>query len=63
MGELMICDDDMLIYLGDSVDIIKHTTQNRIITNLQQWLWEVFCQLAQACGVACCYYYILHFVN
>lgn len=51
-GKLMISDDDVLVYLGDSVYIIKHTAEDGVSTYLQQGLGEVLRELAQASGIA-----------
>ena len=50
-GELMVSDDDMLVDIGDGVDIIEHTAKNGVITYLEQWFGEVLGELAQAGGV------------
>jgi hypothetical protein len=60
MGELVVRDDDVLIYLGDSVDIIKHTTENRIFSYFEQGLGEVLGELTKTGGVACCYNHTFH---
>jgi hypothetical protein len=56
----MVRNDDMLIYLRNSVDIIQHSSQDSILTNLQQWLWEVPCQITKPRGVSRRYNYIFH---
>ena len=61
MSKLMVRDDDMLINLGNLIDVIEHTAKNRILTNLQQRLREVLCQLPQPCGIPRCNYNIFHF--
>ena len=60
VGELVVGDDDVLVDLGDAVDIREHPTENRGVTDLQQGLGEVLRQLAQARGVSGCNDYILH---
>ena len=56
----MVRDNDMLINLRNLVDIIEHPTQNRVLTYLQQWLWEILCQLPQPRGISCRNNNILH---
>ena len=60
-GKLMIGDDDMLIDIGDSIDIIEHTTKDGVVTNLEQWFGEVLCKIPQASGVASGDYNGFHF--
>ena len=45
-SKLMVGDNDMLIYLWNSVDIVQHPSQDGILSNLQQWFWEVLSQLS-----------------
>lgn len=60
VGELMVGDDDVLIYLWYLVDIIKHTTEDGALPYLEEWLWEVLCQFAKASGIASGNNYIFH---
>ena len=53
-------DDDVLINIGNTVDIVKHTAENGGFPYLKQRLREVLCQFAKPCGVSCGYNYILH---
>ena len=59
----MVGDDDVLINLGDGVDIIEHATENGVFSYLEQGLGKVLGELTQTGGVACCYYDIFHFTN
>jgi len=45
VGELVVGDDDVLINLGDRVDIIEHATQDGVGTYLEQGLGEVLGEL------------------
>ena len=51
-SKLMVRNDDMLIYLRNTIDIIQHPSQDGILTYLQQWLWEVLRQLSKPRGVS-----------
>ena len=61
MSKLMVRDNDVLINLGNLIDVIEHTAEDRILTNLQQRLREVLRQLPQSCGIPSCNYNIFHF--
>ena len=61
VGKLVVGDDDVLIDVGNGIDVIKHTSQDSVVAYLQQRLGKVLCQFAKASGVTCCYYYILHY--
>ena len=50
-GELMICDDDVFIDVGDGIDVVQHTAEDGVVTNLQQGFGEILGQLTQAGGV------------
>ena len=50
-GELMISDDDVFIDIGDGIDVVQHTAEDCVVTNLQQGFGEVLGQLTQASGV------------
>ena len=45
IGELAVCDDDMLVNLRDCVNIVQHPPQNGVGANLQKRLWEVLGEL------------------
>ena len=60
VGKLVVGDDDVLVDVGNGIDVIKHTSQDGVVAYLQQWLGKVFGQLAEASGIASCYYNILH---
>ena len=62
-GKLVVGDDDVLIDLGDAVDIIEHTAQYGTLAYLQQGLGEVLGEFAQAGGVAGGNNYIFQFMN
>jgi len=42
-GELMVGDDDVLIDIGDGVDVIKNTVKNRGGTYLEEGFGKVLC--------------------
>ena len=46
--------------LRNPIYIIQHPTQNRVLTYLQQWLWEILCQLPQPRGITSRNNNILH---
>ena len=60
MCKLMIGDDDMLIDLGDGVDIIEHSSEDGAFSYLEEWFGEVLGEFTKTCGITCRYYYILH---
>ena len=60
VGKLVVGDDDVLVDVGNGIDVIKHTSQDSVVAYLQQRLGKVLCQFAKASGVTCCYYDILH---
>ena len=60
MGKLVVGDDDVLVDVGNGIDVIKHTSQDGVVAYLQQRFGKVLCQFAEACGVTGCYYDILH---
>lgn len=59
-GELVVGDEDVLIDLGDAVDVIEHAAQNGALADLQQGLGEVLGEFAQTGGVTGGYDDILH---
>lgn len=50
-GELVVRNDDVFIHIGDGVDVVQHTAENGVVTNLQQWFGKVLGQLTQSGGV------------
>ena len=58
--KLMIRNDDMLIHLRNLVDIIKHSSQDRILTYLQQRLRKVLGQLSKPRCITCRNNYTFH---
>ena len=52
VSKLVVGDDDMLIDVCYTVDVVNHASKNGVVANLEQWFWKVFCQLTQSCGVA-----------
>ena len=60
VGKLVVGDDDVLVDVGNGIDVIKHTSQDSIVAYLKQRFGKVLCQFAKASGVTCCYYDILH---
>ena len=59
-GELVVGDEDVLIDLGDAVDVIEHAAQDGALADLQQGLGEVLGEFAQTGGVTGGYDDILH---
>ena len=60
VGKLVVGDDDVLIDVGNGINVIKHTSQDSVVAYLKQRLGKILCQFAEASGVTCCYYDILH---
>lgn len=59
-GKLVVSDDNMLVNVGDSVDVIQHPSQDGAVAYLQQWLGKVFGQFTQSGGVTGGDNYIFH---
>jgi len=50
-GKLMVRNNDMFVHLGDGIDVVQHTAENGVVTNLQQWFGKILGQLTQSGGV------------
>ena len=48
----MVCDNDVFIDFGDSVNIIEHPIKDGLLTNLQQWLREILREFPEPRGIA-----------
>ena len=61
--KLMVGDNDMLVNVGNLIDVVEHASQNRRFPYLQQRLRKVPGQLTQTGGVTGSYNYILHILS
>ena len=52
LSETVVGHDDMFINLRDGINVIQHTSKDGRLTDLEQWLGEVLCQLSKSCGIA-----------
>ena len=50
-SKLMVCHDDMFIHFGDGINVVQHTAEDGVVTNLQQWFGKILGQLTQSGGV------------
>ena len=60
LSETVVGHDDMFIDLRDGINVIQHTSKDGRLTDLEQWLGEVLCQLSKPCGIASSNYDCFH---
>ena len=60
MGELMVADDDIFVYLAGLGHIVDEPVQDGFACHLQKGLGEVLGQRIEAGGISCCQYQTLH---
>ena len=60
MGELMVADDDIFVYLAGLGHIVDEPVKYRLACYLQKGLGEVLGQRIESGGISCCQYQTLH---
>ena len=56
----MVRDDDMLVYIWNSIYIVKHTLQDATLPYLEKWLGEVLGQFTKTSCITCRNDYCFH---
>ena len=62
-GKLVVRNDDVFIHVGDGIDVVQHTAEDGVVTNLQQRFGKILGQLTQAGGITGGDYYGFHLVE